>query len=402
VIQHNAGLQISKFGGAHRPWCHPANRKTISHNIWEWINNRNSQSRILWLYAPAGAGKTAIAGTLCERLKAAGRLGGDYFFSRNARKDAKPLIPIISHYLATTFPSACEAVERLFAKDPYVLHRTTDIQLQRLVIEPLLALNPDPNVPGHRHWRTRWMWRRSCAIPHHRTSFFAFRRKNAILNVRFVIASRPEPWIHSKFTSKRGQLLHLNKLPRRTKSCPNHLPTWIGFTTKFSRRFHRQIETRPRQFSVPFSTSRPQPKRNSEHHRAASWPRRRSYSALHSVHSLFHIPQSFRAAYRDAMTPKSMKSGWKMVDMRYDSTTNRFPTSWRIEHARSRLYCSEHAYITCPDQHQREHLFNSSRMGLRHDANQWPLQRKWTAAHLRASRSAQAIWRLRMFHSHVS
>ena len=125
--------------------------KTISHDIWEWINNRNSQSRILWLYAPAGAGKTAIAGTLCERLKDAGRLGGNYFFSRNARKDAKPLFPTVSHYLATTLPSAREAVERLFAKDPYVLHRTTDIQLQRLVIEPLLALNPDPNVPGHRH-----------------------------------------------------------------------------------------------------------------------------------------------------------------------------------------------------------------------------------------------------------
>ena len=28
------------------------------------------------------------------------------------------------------------------------------------------------------------------------------------------------------------------------------------------------------------------------------------YSSLHSFHSLLHIPQSFRAAHRDAMTPR--------------------------------------------------------------------------------------------------
>jgi len=39
------------------------------------------------------------------------------------------------------------------------------------------------------------------------------------------------------------------------------------------------------------------------------------------------------------------------------------------KHACSRLYCGKYTYITCSDQHQREHLFNCSRMGLCHDAN---------------------------------
>jgi len=112
---------------------------------------------------------------------------------------------------------------------------------------------------------------------------------------------------------------------------------------------------------VPFSTFRPQPthqkKRNSEHHRAASWPRRRRELLCSSLSSFaIHIPQSFRAAHRDAMTPEEyeewLKDGRHVV--LYDSTTHRFPTSWRIGHARSRLYCSKHTYITCPDQHQRE------------------------------------------------
>jgi len=151
VTQHNTGLQILEEHIVRDVIQQIARLSlTTSGNGSTIVIHSPESFGCLHLQVP-GAEKTTIAGTLYERLKAAGRLGGDYFFSRNARKDAKPLIPIISHYLATTFPSAREAVERLFAKYPDVLHRTTDIQLQRLIIEPLLALNPDSKVPGHRH-----------------------------------------------------------------------------------------------------------------------------------------------------------------------------------------------------------------------------------------------------------
>ena len=190
------------------PRCQPGTRESISRDIWEWINNHLSDSRILWLYGPAGAGKTAIAGTLCEQLKVFGRLGGDYFFSRNARKDAKPLFPTISHYLATNFPNAREAVERLLAKDPDVLHRATDAQLQPLIVEPLLALNRNRNSPlvividGLDECEDEAA---QCRIIEQ--AFSVYKRDNTIPNIRFVIASRPEPSIRNKFTSEQGQLL---------------------------------------------------------------------------------------------------------------------------------------------------------------------------------------------------
>src|SRR6266508_2032226 len=141
MTQCNTGLKILEEhivqGARHErdeaSRCYPGTRETILQEIWSWINDHSSDTRILWLYGPAGAGKTAIAGTLCERLKAAGRLGGDYFFSRYEHKDAKSLFPTISYHLATTFPSAREAVERLCAEDPTVLHRSTGTQLQRLI-----------------------------------------------------------------------------------------------------------------------------------------------------------------------------------------------------------------------------------------------------------------------------
>jgi len=137
-------------------------------------------------------------------------------------------------------------------------------------------------------------------------------------------------------------LLHLSR--------PNHLPTWIGFTIKFSRRFHRQIKKRPRQFSVPFSTSRPQP---TPIKKTKFWASPSCFLASTQERVTLLSTQSIRYSIslnlfmlRTEMLwpPKSMKSGWKMIDMWYDSTTNQFPTSWRIEHARarSRLYCSEH------------------------------------------------------------
>ncbi|KAJ7899395.1 hypothetical protein B0H13DRAFT_1481802, partial [Mycena leptocephala] len=63
-----------------QPKCHRETRTEMLENLWNWTHNL--RNRIIWLYGPAGAGKSAIAQSLCLKLEAEGCLGGAFFFKR--------------------------------------------------------------------------------------------------------------------------------------------------------------------------------------------------------------------------------------------------------------------------------------------------------------------------------
>ena len=96
----------------------------------------------------------------------------------------------------------------------------------------------------------------------------------------------------------------MNKLPRQTKSCPNHL----------DRLYNQILSTIPSPnrdkakailcavLYVSASTNTYQNEILSITELLLGLDAGESYSALRSVHSLLHIPQSFHAAHRDAMT----------------------------------------------------------------------------------------------------
>ncbi|KAJ7798147.1 hypothetical protein B0H13DRAFT_2224649, partial [Mycena leptocephala] len=73
-----------------QPRCHPETRTKILENLWNWTHGNYSFSnniglksenanKITWLYGPAGAGKSAIAQSLCQKLEAEGCLVGLFF-----------------------------------------------------------------------------------------------------------------------------------------------------------------------------------------------------------------------------------------------------------------------------------------------------------------------------------
>ncbi|KAJ3509647.1 hypothetical protein NMY22_g16227 [Coprinellus aureogranulatus] len=66
------------------PKCHPQTRKAVQGEIINWMidgEDDAEQKTILWLSGPAGAGKTAIAGSIAETCEEKGLLAGSFFFS---------------------------------------------------------------------------------------------------------------------------------------------------------------------------------------------------------------------------------------------------------------------------------------------------------------------------------
>ena len=116
----------------HAPVCHPDTRKTIIGEIMSRIGDPSRTSSVLWFNGPAGAGKTAIAQSLCKLCVAAQWLAGSFFFSRHAagRSNAEFLFPTISLALSYAIPNVGKIIDAIVAHDPSIPTKALEIQLQ--------------------------------------------------------------------------------------------------------------------------------------------------------------------------------------------------------------------------------------------------------------------------------
>ena len=121
------------------PKCHPATRIAVLDYIMKWINDLDKLCFFLWLYGPAGAGKSAIAQSIAELCHEAKILAASFFFSRTAvgRNDECRLIPTIVYQLCLSIPAIRKHVEDALEQDPLILSRSVSAQLHSLVVEPL-------------------------------------------------------------------------------------------------------------------------------------------------------------------------------------------------------------------------------------------------------------------------
>ncbi|KAF9470345.1 hypothetical protein BDN70DRAFT_821507, partial [Pholiota conissans] len=63
------------------PKCHPNTRVAVLEYIIGWIFGRNDpEALILWLYGPAGAGKSAILQTIAEMCAERESILASFFF----------------------------------------------------------------------------------------------------------------------------------------------------------------------------------------------------------------------------------------------------------------------------------------------------------------------------------
>jgi len=146
IVLHRATATAAFHNSEERfdpPKCHPNTRLAVLSEIMQWIKwEGDLKSFIMWVYGPAGAGKSAIAQTIAEICEQEMTLLASFFFSRNdpSRNNVKPLIATIAYQIISNLPGVRDAVLGAVERDPLIFSKSLTVQLKSLIVEPLQPL----------------------------------------------------------------------------------------------------------------------------------------------------------------------------------------------------------------------------------------------------------------------
>ena len=193
------------------PKCHPHTREAILQEIMDWIGDIDRQTRFLWLYGPAGAGKSAIEQTIAELCYEMNFLAASFFFSRSigGRNEKTFLITTIVGQLIVSIPQIREHVGNALYNDPSLPTRSLEAQMDALVVKPLEAA-ASSSTGGVDFMNTRPKvivldGLDECGDPESQRYILKV-LVNSVSNhsipFSFIIASRPEQHIREAFDGK--------------------------------------------------------------------------------------------------------------------------------------------------------------------------------------------------------
>ena len=121
--------------------CHENTRVAVITKIMDWVTSTiDADTHVLWLYGPAGAGKTAIARRVAELCQAQALLASFFFRSDPKRNTMKPLAANIVYCVARSIPSTDELIKIAIEADPLIFTYSIEVQLTKLVLEHLRLL----------------------------------------------------------------------------------------------------------------------------------------------------------------------------------------------------------------------------------------------------------------------
>ena len=207
------------------PKCHPNTRIAVINRLIQWIKGEiEDDALIMWLYGAAGAGKSAIAHTLAEVCDNCGWLLASFFFwtSSGERNNVNYFIATIAYQVTQAIPASRELIEAVVDYNPYIFEQSIDVQLSKLIIEPIhelhsrgLIFDISPLViliDGLDECRGNDV--QSGIV---KSLVVAFR--DFPLRIRIFITSRPEVYLQSTFNSPSVQHL-LARLALSDKYAP--------------------------------------------------------------------------------------------------------------------------------------------------------------------------------------
>ncbi|KAF5313767.1 hypothetical protein D9619_013678 [Psilocybe cf. subviscida] len=127
------------------PKCHEYTRVAIVDGIHHWAYSLEPGAySLMWMYGPAGSGKTTIMQTVAEMFNKEGSLAVSFFFSRISAarpRDKERFAVTIAHQLSRCIPALQQPMAGALS-DTAILTKTLAQQLDALVIGPLQSLQP--------------------------------------------------------------------------------------------------------------------------------------------------------------------------------------------------------------------------------------------------------------------
>ena len=135
---HNSGHDFDA------PKCHPGTRVAVIQAIADWIagvHDDDHKKDIAWVTGAAGAGKSAIGRSVCERCAEEGTLLASFFFGANdsTRNHKRTFVPTILYQVCFLNPFVRRVVTGIIDNDPLIFNRTLREQLSTLLIGPLAS-----------------------------------------------------------------------------------------------------------------------------------------------------------------------------------------------------------------------------------------------------------------------
>ncbi|CEL61304.1 Vegetative incompatibility protein HET-E-1 OS=Podospora anserina GN=HET-E1 PE=4 SV=1 [Rhizoctonia solani AG-1 IB] len=195
--------------------CAKNTRVELLRRINDWSQDPDAPN-ICWMSGMAGTGKTTIAYTFSESLKALKTLGASFFCSRTSGecRDVGRIIPTIAYQLARYSRPFQVALTRILGSDPDIGTQTITHQFERLIKEPLAsvkdamptglvvvidALDECSNTEGV-GMILNVLFRKATSLP-----------------LKFFVTSRPEQSVHSRVSAqpdKTRRLFVLHEIER--------------------------------------------------------------------------------------------------------------------------------------------------------------------------------------------
>ncbi|KAF9445404.1 hypothetical protein P691DRAFT_832065 [Macrolepiota fuliginosa MF-IS2] len=137
------------------PRCYDGTRTELITMAERLLRDPNTKEKFLFLYGPAGVGKSAILQTLAERQAQNGTFGATLFLRRpspptGSLDDASQVWLTVSYRLATLDSSYLAYVNDQIKQDPKLVEANMQYQFQKLIAEPFgqkQLLSPSPVWP---------------------------------------------------------------------------------------------------------------------------------------------------------------------------------------------------------------------------------------------------------------
>ena len=184
--------------------CHPNTRRDLLAQLID--KPAFVKSLIHWFYGPAGAGKTSIMRSLAKALERSNHHLASFYFWRSdgTRNSLRAFVATLAFQIAQQVKPIVPYMEQVLADDDLLLDKSNPTQLEKLVIEPLLALqasNPTAQYPRFIVIDGLDECVEEGQLEFLQTLLPALLTRLSALRLTVYIASRPETLIESEFNA---------------------------------------------------------------------------------------------------------------------------------------------------------------------------------------------------------